>query len=217
MYLASTFRTSDELLRDLFSVFGANVNFPDVLTCASEKKRKKKKKRKYDDLDVEAKSKRRKLKKSKKVKDEPCSDREDSKEHIGRIKKVNRSDSKKSIKQEITESRKLSIVIKDLKTFKSQIVKPTFTKSSKEKEKKREKERQKDKRRISKEYDCKTRERKSVGNVSDISLSDEETYRKMLEYHTSSQWYDSQRKGNHIREWDRDKFRRERSRGDDRQ
>lgn len=196
------YRTSDQLLEELFGVFGANV--PDLLRN-SEKRSKKKKKRKHDDSEAESpKSKHKKSKKPKKVKQELNSDKEDSKEHIQKLIKKERRE--KTIKKEVTERRKLSIVIKDLK-FRSEIAKPSSSTSTRENEKKRKsKDREKDR---------KSREKKSSGNVSDISLSDDETYRKMLEYHTSSQWLSE--RNNHIREWDRDKYRRERSREDDRQ
>lgn len=195
-------RTSDQLLEELFGVFGANV--PDLLRN-SEKRSKKKKKRKHDDSDAESpKSKHKKSKKPKKVKQELKSD----KEHIQKLIKKERKE--KTIKKEVTERRKLSIVIKDLK-FRSEIAKP----SSSTREKEREKEKEKRRKSKEREKDRKSREKKSSGNVSDISLSDDETYRKMLEYHTSSQWLSE--RNNHIREWDRDKYRRERSREDDRQ
>lgn len=145
------------------------------------------------------------------MKKEPSSDKEDSKVRLKKaIKKEKKDAIEKLIKKEVTERRKLSIVIKDLK-FRSELVKPPSTSS-----KNKEREKEKGKRRKSKdrEKDRKTREQKSSGNVSDVSLSDEETYRKMLEYHTSSRWIDD--RANHVRDWDRDKQRRGRSREDDR-
>lgn len=218
-------RTSDQLLEELFGVFGANV--PDLLDNSGEKekKSKKKKKRKHDgDSDADSvKSKHKKSKKSKKVKQEPSSDAEDSKEKLRKAIKKEKKDKdgeKKSIKKEVTERRKLSIVIKDLK-FRSEIVKPSKESSStRDREREREKEKEKEKRR-EREKHRKSHDKKSSGNVSDVSLSDEETYRKMLEYHTSSQWQRDTRddgyRGGHVREWDRDKYRRGRSRDDDRQ
>jgi hypothetical protein len=107
----------------------------------------------------------------------------------------------------------LSIVIKE---FKSAVTKPTESKKSSSKDREREKEKEK---RKDREKNRKSRERKSSGNVSDVSLSDEETYRKMLEYHTSSQWNRESRDDHrgHVRDWDRDKYRRGRSRDDERQ
>lgn len=176
-----------------------------------EKKSKKKKKHKHNDSDADStKSKHKKSKKAKKLKQEPGSD-VDSKDKLKKaIKKEKKESAEKPIKREVVERRKLSIVIKDLR---SSIIKPLSSKSSSSKDK--EKEREKEKRRKSKERekDQQKRDRKSNGNVSDVSLSDEETYRKMLEYHTSSQWHE---RNNHIREWDRDKYRRGRSRDDDR-
>jgi ABC-type Na+ efflux pump permease subunit len=220
------FRTSDQLLEELFEVFGANVNIPDMMngTGAKEKKSKKKKKRKHDDSDGEStSSKHKKAKKAKKVKKEKKSDGEDSKEHVKKAIKKEKKSAKdgEAPKKEVTERRKISIVIKNLK-HRSEIVKPSTSKSSSSsKDKDREKEKEKEKRRKSKERekqkekDRKSREKKSSGDISDVSLSDEETYRKMLEYHTSSRWVDD--RGNHVREYDRDKYRRERSRDDDRQ
>jgi hypothetical protein len=138
------------------------------------------------------------------VKKEKKSDAEDSKKHIKKAIKKEKQDSKDNepAKTEVTERRKLSFIIKDLKP-RSGIVKPSTSKaatSSREKHK---------------EKDRKSREKKSIGDVSDVSLSDEETYQKMLEYHTSSRWFDD--RSNHVREWDRDKYRGGRSRDDDRQ
>jgi hypothetical protein len=163
------------------------------------------------------------------VKKEKKSDDEDSKKHIKKAIKKEKKDSKDNepAKTEVTERRKLSFIIKDLKP-RSGIVKPSTSKaatSSKEKDKdkskEKEREKEKEKRRKSKERekhkekDRKSREKKSNGDVSDVSLSDEETYQKMLEYHTSSRWFDD--RSNHVREWDRDKYRGGRSRDDDRQ
>lgn len=216
-------RTSDQLLEELFSAFGANVNIPDILNNTKEKKSKKKK-RKHDDSDNEDnKTKHKKSKKSKKIKQEPDSGKEDSKEKINKIKKI-KKEGEKEVKKEVTERRKLSIVIKDLKlkTVSSQVVKQSSS-SSKDKAREKEKEIEKEKRRKSKEREKnrKSREKKSTGNVSDVSLSDEETYRKMLEYHTSSQWHEEQSHNNHVnhvRDWDREKYvRRGRSPDNDRQ
>lgn len=225
------FRTSDQLLEELFGAFGANVNIPDILNGSGEKekKSKKKKKRKHEDSDGgDSTSKPKKAKKAKKVKKEKKSDDEDSKKHIKKaIKKEKRDSKDEEPKKEVTERRKISIVFKDLKP-RSGIVKPSTSKSSssskdkdKEKEKAKEREKEKEKRRKSKERekqkekDRKSREKKSSGDVSDVSLSDEETYQKMLEYHTSSRWFDD--RSNHARDWDRDKYRGGRSRDDDRQ
>lgn len=195
------FRTSDQLLEELFGVFGANA--PDLL-CNSEKRHKKKKKRKHDDFDSESsKSKHKKSKKSKKIKQEPNVEKEDSKEHIQKLLKKEKKE--KTLRKEVTERRKLSIVIKDLK-FRSEITKPPSLISSKERDNRRQsKERERDRK----------LQDKSGGNISDISLSDEETYRKMLEYHTSSQWLSE--RNNHSKDWNREKYRRGKSRDDDHQ
>lgn len=154
------------------------------------------------------------MKKAKKVKQEPASGNEDSKEKLRKaIKKEKKEAADKPIKKEVTQRPKLSIVFKDLKS-RSTIVKPSSShkKSSSLKDKENEKEkRQRSKER---EKDHQARDRKSSVAVSDVSLSDEETYRKMLEYHTSAQWHE---KSSHIREWDRDKYRRGWSRDADRQ
>lgn len=154
------------------------------------------------------------------MKQELNSDAEDykEKEKLRKAIKKEKKDKdgeKKSIKKEVTEKRKLSIVFKE-------VVKPSTSKASSSKDRDRERGRE-DKRRKSKEREKhqKSRDKKTSGNVSDVSLSDEETYRKMLEYHTSSQWNRESRdegyRGGHVREWDRDKYRRGRSRDDDRQ
>ena len=212
----SCFRTSDQLLEELFGVFGVNV--PDLSSgdFQKEKKSKKKKKRKHsgdENTDAEStKSKHKKSKKSKKIKKEPSSDAEDCKEKLRKaIKKEKKDkDKEKKVKKEVTERRKLSIVIK------SSVIKPVEWKKSSSRD--RDREREKEKRRKSKERERK--EKKSSGNVSDVSLSDEETYRKMLEYHTSSQWNCDSRddfRGGPVREWDRDKYRNSRIHDDDRQ
>lgn len=135
------------------------------------------------------------------MKKEASSDKEDSKV---KVKKEKKDSKEKPIKKEVPERRKLSIVIKDLK--RTELAKPSIFKSiSRDKEREREKE--KDKRQRSREHD-RSRDKKSAADVSDVSLSDEETYRKMLEYHTSSRWVDP--RSNHVRDWDRDKRRRSR-------
>jgi hypothetical protein len=114
--------------------------------------------------------------------------------------------------REVTEKRKLSIVIKD---FKIKSVTSQESSSTSRDKNEKTKERSKDKKR-DKERDRKNREkekkksRDKKSNGSDFSLSDEETYRNFYEYHTSARWYDTERdrreRDYRVREWDRDKY-----------
>lgn len=215
------FRTSDELLQELFGVIGySGVSIPELFND-SDKKKKKKKKRKHensdnDDEDKSDKSskKAKKSKKEKKIKKEK-EDRE-IKDEFRKIKQ------EKPDKEQVTERRELSIVIKDLKYKSSDIKKPSSSHSkhsekddkkrrrSKERSKEKEKRRSKDK-----EKERSKDKKRTIDNSSDISLSDEETYRKHYEYHMSSRW-DKHSREKIGRDWDRDKRRTDRGR-DDRQ
>lgn len=205
----------------MFGVFGADINGDLTNFGEKERKKKKKKKHKHDASESDSeKTKHKKSKKSKKIKQEAESDKEDSKDLLRKaIKKEKKAE--KLVKQ-VNERRKLSIVIKDLK-YKSKVIQSSSCKSSqpskdKDKERLREKEKLKEKERERKrEKERRSRDIKLSGNVSDVSLSDEETYRKMLEYHTSSRWREDQEiRNKNVREWDRDKYLRGRSREDDR-
>ncbi|XP_070506252.1 protein Son [Chironomus tepperi] len=191
-------KTSDELLQELFGVIGYSGVDVNEIFNDSDKKKKKKKKRKHDDSEDEKSSKKsKKSKKEKKIKKE--SDR-DKKDESKKIKKE---------KEEITERREVSIVIKDTK-YKSEVKKPSRS-SSKHKDKDKSKDDKKRKERSSKD-EKKRERRRSEKESSDISLSDEETYRKHYEYHMSSRWDKESRDNRNIRDWDRDKRRYDRSR-----
>lgn len=207
------FRTSDQLLEELFGAIGAKDVFLN-----DEPKKKKKKKRKHSDDEEGGSSKKKKSKKSKKVKDEPKSDGELSDEVIKKIKKekkdkeIKKEKEVKKEKEEVTERRKLSIVIKDFKirsTSDSRDKDKEKEKSKREKSKERSKDKKKDKDR-DKERERRSKDKKKSRDRksgSDFSLSDEETYRNLYEYHMSSRWIgDDYRDHGRVREWDRDKY-----------
>ncbi|CAO1398954.1 unnamed protein product [Diamesa serratosioi] len=226
-------KTSNELLAELFMVFGASV--PDTLNNSNgdgkhkkKKKEKKESKRKHDD--ESKKEKHKKSKKSKKIKQEPKDD-EAKKE----VKKERKSEEK--VKE--PEKKKIQkIVFKDLhkssvfNTDSSKATTTTTTTSSKTSsstnrgnhEKDRDQHKEKEKEKDKKAKDRKHSDSKTSGNISEVSLSDEETYRHLMEYHTSTEFYNDkttrrgysrererEREQRPVREWDRDKYPRRRS------
>ncbi|CAO1416955.1 unnamed protein product [Diamesa hyperborea] len=225
-------KTSNELLAELFGVFGASV--PDTLNNSNsdgkhkkKKKEKKESKRKHDD--ESKREKHKKSKKSKKIKQEPKDD-EIKKE----IKKERKSEEKV---KEPEKKKSHKIVFKDLhksSVFNTESSKTTTTTTSSsktssssnrgnhEKDKDYHKDKEKDKDKKVKER--KQSESKASGNISEVSLSDEETYRNLMEYHTSNEFYsdktsrrgysrerEREREQRPVREWDRDKYPRRRS------
>ncbi|CAG9802283.1 unnamed protein product [Chironomus riparius] len=194
-------KTSDELLQELFGVIGYSGVDVNEIFNESDKKKKKKKKRKHEDSDDEKSSKKlKKVKKEKKIKKEGDRDKKDESKKI------------KQEKEEITERRKVSIVIKDTK-YKSEVKKPTSSREIKVSDKKSSSSsHSKHKDKDDKKRKEKKERRRSEKELSDISLSDEETYRKHYEYHMSSRWEKESRENRNIRDWDRDKRRYERSR-----
>lgn len=127
------------------------------------------------------------------------------------MKKIKKEKKDKEHKdREVTEKRKLSIIIKDFK-----IKSVTDTKSSSKDHEKKDKSKEKssrDKREKSKERKKdkskdKKKSRGKKGTGSDFSLSDEETYRNLYDYHTSARWFeDDNYRRERGRDWDRDKY-----------